>query len=364
MDLNNLIKTPEPLQSVGEQLKAIKMNMGAPMPARISLSNTQSSASPEKEGLLSSLKNRFMNLTSRTEVFSSAPDKQQPISNYYNVPIPGTPTEYIDIINQKAKQYGISPGVLSSLLQAESSFNPNATRVSKREKSYGLAQINTMAHPITEKQAKDPAFAIDFAAKRLAEMIQKYGLNKGIQAYNTPGSIGSQQLIDYANKVLKTATTTQSSQNTKPTSFNKQGGSPIGKLTSLGKLTTEYGTPTRYEKFHPGIDIANVKGTSIPSVTSGIITKVITGKRHGDKGFGNQVIITDADGNKHQYSHLDTVLAKEGQSVSPGQVVATMGDTGSTYSPSGQGTGTHLDYRIVSAYNKYINPYTYSSKQV
>ena len=36
-------------------------------------------------------------------------------------------------------------------------------------------------------------------------MIDKYGLYEGVQAYNTPGAIGSQQLIKYADNILSKA---------------------------------------------------------------------------------------------------------------------------------------------------------------
>ena len=51
----------------------------------------------------------------------------------------------------------------------------------------------------------DPEFALNFVAKRLSDMIKKYGLFRGIQAYNTPGAIGSEFLVNYANKILQKA---------------------------------------------------------------------------------------------------------------------------------------------------------------
>jgi murein DD-endopeptidase MepM/ murein hydrolase activator NlpD len=49
-----------------------------------------------------------------------------------------------------------------------------------------------------------------------------------------------------------------------------------------------------------------------------------------------------------------------GQSVNKGQQIGSMGNTGQTYSLSG-GTGSHLDYRIVDMYGKYVNPYKFIS---
>jgi len=126
-------------------------------------------------------------------------------------------------------------------------------------------------------------------------------------------------------------------------------------LTRLGNITTPYGGKTREEKFHPGVDIAAANGTPIPSMTDGVVTNVVTGRKNGDNNFGNQVSIKDRQGNTTTYSHLKDVMAKPGQQVKEGQVVMNMGDTGASYSPKG-GDSSHVDIRIVDAYNRYRDP--------
>lgn len=130
--------------------------------------------------------------------------------------------------------------------------------------------------------------------------------------------------------------------------------------SKLGVVTTPVGGQTAYEKFHPGVDIANHKGTPIPPPVSGFVTQVVSGRKQGDQGFGNSVTVKDAQGNQHQLGHLEQPNVRVGQRVQAGQgSVGTMGNSGAAYSPSGKGDGTHLDYRIVSAYGKYKNPMTY-----
>jgi murein DD-endopeptidase MepM/ murein hydrolase activator NlpD len=125
--------------------------------------------------------------------------------------------------------------------------------------------------------------------------------------------------------------------------------------SDLGTITTPYQGNTRYESVHPGVDIANAIGTQVPSFSGGKVIDVATGKRQGDKGYGNYVIVEDAKGNKHRYSHLSNSYVSVGDYVPSGQYVGQMGNSGSTYSLSG-GTGAHLDYRIKNAYGKYISP--------
>ena len=131
------------------------------------------------------------------------------------------------------------------------------------------------------------------------------------------------------------------------------------KNIGLGVVTVPFGGETTEENFHPGVDVANDKGTPIPATIDGVVTQVDDGHIQGENNFGNSVIIKDANGNNHEFHHLQNIGVAPGQQIQSGQQVATMGNTGATYSQSGRGDGTHLDYRIVSAYGKYINPMTY-----
>lgn len=133
-------------------------------------------------------------------------------------------------------------------------------------------------------------------------------------------------------------------------------------LVRLGKITTPWGGNTKYEKFHPGIDIANEKGTPVKAPVSGEVVKAVGDKVQGDASYGNSAMIKDSQGNYHNFGHLDQTNVKEGQYITEGQQLGTMGNTGAAYSPSGKGDGTHLDYRIVSASGKYRNPKTLINK--
>lgn len=130
-------------------------------------------------------------------------------------------------------------------------------------------------------------------------------------------------------------------------------------LTGLGKVTTPWGGDTRYEKFHPGIDIANNIGTPIKAPVSGQVVNAVGDKRQGDASYGNTVMIKDGKGQFHNFGHLNQTMVKKGQTIQQGQNLGTMGNTGAAYSPSGKGDGSHLDYRIVNAYGKYQNPEQY-----
>lgn len=125
-------------------------------------------------------------------------------------------------------------------------------------------------------------------------------------------------------------------------------------VKSLGALTTNYGDSTRYEKYHPGIDIANKIWTPIPSFSGGTVERIENNK----SWFGNSVLVKDDQGNELRYSHLQQAYVKPGQRIAKWSEIGVMWASGSTYSTSGW-SGSHLDLRIMNAYKKYINPFTY-----
>ena len=126
-------------------------------------------------------------------------------------------------------------------------------------------------------------------------------------------------------------------------------------ISNLGTTTTNFGGQTRYEGYHPGIDVANKIGTPIPAFAGGTVTSVVSGKQQGDKGFGNTMTVVDDQGREWRYSHLASEYVPVGSKVTQGQTIASMGNSGSTYSNTGN-TGSHLDIRIKDLYGKYINP--------
>ena len=130
------------------------------------------------------------------------------------------------------------------------------------------------------------------------------------------------------------------------------------KFGNLGTVTVSPGGSTRYEANHPGIDIGNKIGTPIPTFTGWKVTDVVSGKKQGDKAYGNYVVVTDPQGNNHRYSHLTNSFVRVGQDVPKGFILGGMGNTGAAYSTSG-GTGSHLDYRIKDMYGKYVNPWKF-----
>ncbi|MEG0570369.1 MAG: M23 family metallopeptidase [Oscillospiraceae bacterium] len=98
--------------------------------------------------------------------------------------------------------------------------------------------------------------------------------------------------------------------------------------------------------FHAGIDIPMPSGTPINAAISG---KATTVAYNGD-GYGYYVIITS--GNRSTlYAHCNSILVANGEMVTKGQEIATVGSTGKS-------TGNHLHFEFVKD-GKKLNPYFY-----
>ncbi len=140
-------------------------------------------------------------------------------------------------------------------------------------------------------------------------------------------------------------------------SVKKYASPSIPAQPSKGTVTVPYGGQTKYEAFHPGVDI-DFGGINAPvkSYTPGVVARIETGHKQGEKNYGNYIIVVDPQGNQLRYSHLNQAYVSVGQPVARGTDLGGEGNTGMTYSPSGKGTGAHLDLRMKDMYNKYVDP--------
>ena len=98
--------------------------------------------------------------------------------------------------------------------------------------------------------------------------------------------------------------------------------------------------------YHQGVDLAGPEGTPIYAARSGRVTIAGWGN-----AAGYYVTINHLDGFSSIYMHLSSYCVSSGATVSQGQLIGYMGNTGVS-------TGSHLHFGI--AYNgAYVNPASY-----
>lgn len=107
---------------------------------------------------------------------------------------------------------------------------------------------------------------------------------------------------------------------------------------------------TNCSKFHRGLDLKAVEGTSVYAVEGGIVVQAASmGAR------GNCIIVKHTDGLYTFYQHLSSMLKKSGDKVDKGMLIGMSGHTGGNYGP-------HLHFEVTKSVlsgTTAIDPCTY-----
>jgi murein DD-endopeptidase MepM/ murein hydrolase activator NlpD len=132
------------------------------------------------------------------------------------------------------------------------------------------------------------------------------------------------------------------------------GGYKYATSTSEDKVAAGLIWPTKgsisrcIQPGHPGCDIANPSMPPVYAVADGVVSDVYHFTVYG---YGNAVVIDHGNGLTSLSAHLNETYVTKGQTVSQGQAIGQMGNTGNS-------TGTHLHIEIKQ--NKVVqNPLAY-----
>ncbi len=85
---------------------------------------------------------------------------------------------------------------------------------------------------------------------------------------------------------------------------------------------------------HEGLDFSAPHGTPIRSAAGGVVRTAMV-----HRGYGNMVEIDHGGGLMTRYAHAKTIMVKEGEVVTRGQLIARVGSTGLS-------TGPHLHFEV------------------
>jgi murein DD-endopeptidase MepM/ murein hydrolase activator NlpD len=122
-----------------------------------------------------------------------------------------------------------------------------------------------------------------------------------------------------------------------------------GCLTSpFGAMRLQNGKPTG--DFHAGVDQRGAAGTPIHPITAGVVKLV---KKYNLRG--GTVAIDHGQGMESIYLHMSAFAAKEGQEVTPADVIGYIGSTG-------RSTGPHVHWTLY-VHGEAVNPGQWMSLQ-
>jgi len=103
-----------------------------------------------------------------------------------------------------------------------------------------------------------------------------------------------------------------------------------------GRLSSGYGPrsarPADSPLFHGGVDIAAPTGTPVQSAAVGVVSHSQEGFNGSDR-WGNTIVVDHGQGWQTIYAHLDTLDVEEGQVLTAGHQIGTVGETGAATGP-------------------------------
>lgn len=187
------------------------------------------------------------------------------------------------------------------------------------------SEVESLVAEITDK-VSDLDSQLTESTKKVNELIAAAeARKKQQQAAASSGTAGPSQII--GNGVLAWPTTS-----TRVTSTYGWRTAPVAGATSL----------------HDAIDIGAPIGSPVYAAADGT---VITAKTGYNGGRGNYVMIDHGNGLVTRYQHLNSFYVSVGQTVTKGQNIAEVGNTGAS-------SGPHLDFAIY-VNGKTVDPLTY-----
>lgn len=143
---------------------------------------------------------------------------------------------------------------------------------------------------------------------------------------------------DEAQEVAKSVPLTQEQQLTEETAAEQRVLTFSYQPPLTGQITSSFGrrsdSNTAAETFHYGIDIAGESGKDIVAFADG--TVCVVGE---STALGKYLTIQHKDGFETLYGHCSRITATSGQSVTAGEKIAEVGQTGNA-------TGPHLHFEL------------------
>lgn len=203
----------------------------------------------------------------------------------------------------------------------------------KRRLTYGLAPLDSdMLRAGIGGTPLKSTIAIDNNASR--EVISALKLQESFQLYSRQS-----RLVDSTLSVVKEQIESEITRMRETPSL----------WPARGRSTSKYGyrhhPVLNARVFHDGYDIANSIGTPVYAPADGIVTKA----KLSTGGYGKVIELHHESSNfKTKYAHLNDMLVNEGDTITRGQHIGNLGNTG-------RSTGPHLHYEVLKIKNGYFH---------
>jgi septal ring factor EnvC (AmiA/AmiB activator) len=221
-----------------------------------------------------------------------------------------------------------------------------------------MARMQTMEARLGEQKAAMDKLEADLAREiqtMTAASRKKQGLLQAVQQEKKMSIAALAALKESADALDRQLAALEKRAETSwgPAAFSIQKGRLIPPVA--GEVISRFGIKQSGDyksfTFQSGIDIRGEQGEPVRSVFKGNIVYA-----EWLKGYGNMVIIDHGENYYTLYAHLQEMFRKKGDTVDTGEVIATMGDTGSL-----KGVRLHFELRH---HGKPVDPLEWLKKGV
>lgn len=227
--------------------------------------------------------------------------------------------------------------------QLEADLKAEQSRLAKEKSTLESEHSETMniSADLEKKIGAEQARLAEIARKAEEARLAREAAARKAEAERQAAASAAEAAAAAASKASEVSApaAAPAAQEVTQASVASNAGSSTFILPSTGRFTSGFGGRDigAGAESHLGMDIANSPGTPIVAAASGMVS-------HAGSmgGYGNVVILTHSiNGQTHStvYAHMNSINVSVGQSVSQGQQVGGMGNTG-------RSTGTHLHFEI------------------
>lgn len=237
-----------------------------------------------------------------------------------------------------------------------------------RENQQLIAQYNRLNNELGKlqnvltdlEQRDDNIYRVIFEAEPIHSNIRKAG-SGGINQYSYLENLDNSELVISTSKKIDQFAKSMYVQSKSYDSVEEMVKNKFAMLASIPavmpvaikdfkRISSGYGWRIhpiyKTRKFHDGMDFNGTIGTPIYATGDGVIIQCSS-----VRGYGKKVVIDHGYGYKTVYAHLNGYNVKKGQKVRRGEVIAFLGNTGSS-------TGPHIHYEVRKD-NRTVDPINY-----
>lgn len=229
-----------------------------------------------------------------------------------------------------------------TILENNSISDPNRLKPGMK---LSVLPVDGVLHTVKKGETLE-SIAKTYKVKKETVLAQNKLKNESIEAEQTIIIPGGRKIVPRYIASRSSSDNRYNSAGYGSVNATYQGAGSQSVIKPAAGQITQY-----YRRGHYAIDIGNRNKGPILAAANGVVIKSQGGY---NGGYGNMIIIDHGNGRQSLYAHNSALYVKPGDTVTQGQTIGWMGNTGRVYGS----TGIHLHFELRINGSK-VNPLLY-----